>query len=476
MDPGPRRRGPQARGAAPLRGRRPPGPAPGPHRRRPAELRGLGPGTGVRCARPRWRPSPGGRPPTRLPRAKRSCRSRSTARRAAARARSAMPSRSGSAPRSSTPGSCTAPSRWPRSRRGSTSTTRLALGALARRAHGSRCGGREPDQTDRLETVLLDRRDVTDVVRTPRVDRAVSTVSAARGGSRRRCSPSSATTARRGDTVMVGRDIGTVVLPDATLKVFLTASTAVRAARRAAEMGRPDRTDEYLAEIERRDAADSGRAVAPLRKARRGCARPRHRRARRRRLCRRDRGGAARRADDHASAKLSSTWFYGPGSRTITGWRCGCLGGATIEGHEHVPPSGAYILVANHCSLARSADHRLGGRPHGTGALDPLHGQGGDATLAGHRLAGDALRRLLRAPRRGGPRRRSASRSRRLAAGEPIASSRRARARATGSLSGAKGGATLLAMRAGVPAPAGRHRGQPAPLPGADPRSRIGLT
>ena len=66
---------------------------------------------------------------------------------------------------------------------------------------------------------------------------------------------------------MVGRDIGTVVLPDATLKVFLTASAAVRAARRASEMGRQDRFERYLHEIEERDAADSERAVAPLRKA-----------------------------------------------------------------------------------------------------------------------------------------------------------------------------------------------------------------
>jgi cytidylate kinase len=66
---------------------------------------------------------------------------------------------------------------------------------------------------------------------------------------------------------MVGRDIGTVVLPDATLKVFLTASAQVRAARRAQEMGHPGRAPEYLAEIERRDALDSGRALAPLRKA-----------------------------------------------------------------------------------------------------------------------------------------------------------------------------------------------------------------
>ena len=73
--------------------------------------------------------------------------------------------------------------------------------------------------------------------------------------------------ARRRDTVMVGRDIGTVVLPHATLKVFLTASAAVRAARRASEMGRQDRFERYLHEIEERDTADSQRAVAPLRKA-----------------------------------------------------------------------------------------------------------------------------------------------------------------------------------------------------------------
>ena len=121
-----------------------------------------------------------------------------------------------------------------------------------------------PDQTDRLETVLLDGRDVTLVVRAPRVDRAVSAVSRhpevrdAMVGVQR-------SAARRGNVVMVGRDIGTVILPDATLKVYLTADPEVRAARRAAEMGRPERVDAYLEEIRRRDAADTGRAVAPLR-------------------------------------------------------------------------------------------------------------------------------------------------------------------------------------------------------------------
>jgi len=123
-----------------------------------------------------------------------------------------------------------------------------------------------PEQTDRRETVLLDGRDVTLEARMPRVDRAVSSVSR-HASVREAMLEVQRATAVRDDTVMVGRDIGTVVLPDARLKVFLTASAAVRAARRAAEMGRPERLDEYRAEIERRDEADSGRAVAPLRKA-----------------------------------------------------------------------------------------------------------------------------------------------------------------------------------------------------------------
>ena len=141
----------------------------------------------------------------------------------------------------------------------------VALGDLARRVQIAVRKPR-PTQVGRLETVLLNRRDVTDVVRTPRVDRAVSRVSA-HAPVRDAMLDVQRAAARRGDTVMVGRDIGTVVLPDATLKVFLTASAPVRAARRAAEMGRPERADAYLAEIERRDAADSGRAVAPLRRA-----------------------------------------------------------------------------------------------------------------------------------------------------------------------------------------------------------------
>ena len=140
-----------------------------------------------------------------------------------------------------------------------------ALGWLART---SRIRVRRPrrDQVDRFETVLLGERDVTHLVRTPRIDRLVSAVSR-HAEVRDAMVTVQRATARRGDTVMVGRDIGTVVLPNAAPKVYLAASTTVRAQRRADEMGRPDRASEYLGEIERRDAADSRREVAPLRRA-----------------------------------------------------------------------------------------------------------------------------------------------------------------------------------------------------------------
>lgn len=140
-----------------------------------------------------------------------------------------------------------------------------ALGALAGR-HRIEVERPGSGQADRLETVRLDGDDVTIAVREPEIDRLVSAVSR-HGEVRGAMLEVQRAIARRGPTVMVGRDIGTVVLPDATLKVYLTADPEVRAARRAVEMGEPGREAEYLAEIRRRDALDSGRALAPLRVA-----------------------------------------------------------------------------------------------------------------------------------------------------------------------------------------------------------------
>jgi cytidylate kinase len=76
--------------------------------------------------------------------------------------------------------------------------------------------------------------------------------------------------ARTGGVVMEGRDIGTVVLPNAELKVYLDAEVAVRAHRRAAELrrrGEPVLLAEIASELQQRDARDRGRAVAPLKQA-----------------------------------------------------------------------------------------------------------------------------------------------------------------------------------------------------------------
>ena len=76
--------------------------------------------------------------------------------------------------------------------------------------------------------------------------------------------------ARRSSVIMDGRDIGTVVLPDADVKIFLTAAAEVRAQRRAkelAERGTPTPFEEVLRDIQQRDYNDSHRAAAPLRQA-----------------------------------------------------------------------------------------------------------------------------------------------------------------------------------------------------------------
>ena len=76
--------------------------------------------------------------------------------------------------------------------------------------------------------------------------------------------------ARENSVIMDGRDIGTVVLPDAELKIFLTASAEARAHRRMLELenkGIKSSFDEVLRDIEYRDAQDSGRAAAPLKRA-----------------------------------------------------------------------------------------------------------------------------------------------------------------------------------------------------------------
>ena len=107
----------------------------------------------------------------------------------------------------------------------------------------------------RQSTVLVNGQDVTWALREPRVNANVSPV-AAYGGVRTAMVAQQRRVAERGRIVMVGRDIGTVVLPDAELKVFLVASAEERARRRWLEeeaRGGSRTFDEVLVEIRRRD-------------------------------------------------------------------------------------------------------------------------------------------------------------------------------------------------------------------------------
>ncbi len=109
--------------------------------------------------------------------------------------------------------------------------------------------------------VLLDGRDVSEAIRTPEVSEAASRV-AADPGVREALVAKQRELIAVGDLVAEGRDIGTVVAPDAELKVYLTADPAERARRRAVELGGDQAT--VMAEQTLRDERDSTRAHSPL--------------------------------------------------------------------------------------------------------------------------------------------------------------------------------------------------------------------
>jgi cytidylate kinase len=111
------------------------------------------------------------------------------------------------------------------------------------------------------DRVLLDGRDVTELIRTPEVSEAASRV-AADIGVREALVVKQRALLSSGDWVAEGRDIGTVVAPDAEVKVFLTADERERARRRADELGVD--VDTVYAEQALRDSRDKGRAYSPL--------------------------------------------------------------------------------------------------------------------------------------------------------------------------------------------------------------------
>ena len=122
---------------------------------------------------------------------------------------------------------------------------------------------------DKAQRVFANGEDVSDLIRTPAISMAASAVSAI-PAVREYLLATQRSIAAKNNVVMDGRDIGTVILPDAKVKIFLTASPEARARRRFAELqekGDPATYEEVLADMIKRDYDDSHRAIAPLKQA-----------------------------------------------------------------------------------------------------------------------------------------------------------------------------------------------------------------
>ncbi len=114
------------------------------------------------------------------------------------------------------------------------------------------------------EKVFLNGRDVGDEIRMPEIDRQVSEVSALKQV-REKIVPLQREITKKSDFVAEGRDMGSVVFPDADVKIYLDASVEERARRRLAQYpGRDLSLEEIMRDIERRDRIDSSRAISPL--------------------------------------------------------------------------------------------------------------------------------------------------------------------------------------------------------------------
>jgi cytidylate kinase len=119
------------------------------------------------------------------------------------------------------------------------------------------------------ELVRVDGVDVATRIRGAEVTRAVSAVSAVPAVRRQLVAQQRSLVEEVEAVVVEGRDIGTVVLPEATVKIYLTAAPQARAERRALQLGitEPAEVAELAADLRRRDEYDSGRADSPLRPA-----------------------------------------------------------------------------------------------------------------------------------------------------------------------------------------------------------------
>ncbi len=191
--------------------------------------------------------------------------------------------------------------------------------------------------------ILVDGRPGEPAIRSEAVTKSVSAVSAHRQV-RASIVPLQRARARHGRGIVAeGRDIGSVVFPDAEFKFFLTASPEVRARRRASELGVPERTAEILEDIRRRDRLDSTRADSPLVEA----------------------AGAIRIDTDDVDAAGAAERilkvireqkepdaappFYRL-VRTLDRAFCGSWFRLRVEGLERIPRKGGILLAANHQS------------------------------------------------------------------------------------------------------------------------------
>ena len=124
-------------------------------------------------------------------------------------------------------------------------------------------------QEDGVQHMILDGEDVTSEIRRPEISGMASVVSAM-PAVRQFLLDTQRNVARTHNVIMDGRDIGTVVLPDADVKIYLSASAEVRAKRRWLELqarGRTDSYEEVLKDMQERDWRDMHREIAPLRQA-----------------------------------------------------------------------------------------------------------------------------------------------------------------------------------------------------------------
>ena len=208
----------------------------------------------------------------------------------------------------------------------------------------------------RTNTVLVDGVDVSLQLRTAQVDASVSVV-AAYAQVRRILTEQMRTVARTDPVVMVGRDIGTVVIPDAPLKIYLDASAEERARRRYAEnvaRGAPSDLAQILAGIRERDRRDRERTIAPLQAARDAHVVDSTNLTRAEVVAALERLlQAAARPPAHSPAPYSiskkAQVFRAvavPAVRILLY----ILSRPTVHGLENVPPHGPYLITANHLS------------------------------------------------------------------------------------------------------------------------------